>query len=267
MILLPSSLRERRVIKESMGSNKRGYAYSKLDFRDSVHLRYGWDIPNTPRFCDCGAKNDHNHILNCKRGGYVNFRHNNVRDTVAEYLRTVTNDVRIEPLLTPIESPGFQQKGNNADKARQDISARGVWSTFERTFFDVRIFNPKSVSYQSRTMPQLYALHEDEKKSQYMNRVLQLEKGSFVPLVFTTTGGMAPEAKRFIRRLAVLIATKTNEEYSQVMCNIRTRLSMDIMRSVLVAVRGVRGKAKKAWTAPISNVSFNLIPEERSYEG
>ena len=75
------------------------------------------------------------------------------------------------------------------------------------------------------------------------------------------------QGKIFIRRLAVLIATKTNEEYSQVMCNIRTRLSMDIMRSVLVAVRGVRGKAKKAWTAPISNVSFNLIPEERSYEG
>ena len=46
-----------------------GYAYSKQDFRDDVHLRYGWDIPNTPRFCDCGAKNDHNHILNCKRGG------------------------------------------------------------------------------------------------------------------------------------------------------------------------------------------------------
>ena len=102
---------------------------------------------------------------------------------------------------------------------------------------------------------------------QYMNRVLQLEKGSFVPLVFTTTGGMAPEARRFIRRLAALIAAKTKEDYSQVMCNIRTRLSMDIMRSVLVAVRGVRGKGKKAWTAPISSVSFNLIPEEKSYEG
>ena len=154
-----------------------GYAYSKLDFRDSVHLWYGWDFPNTPRFCDCGAKNDHNHILNCKRGGYVNYLHNNVKDSVAEYLRTVTNDVRIEPLLTPIESTQFQQKGNNADKARLDISARGVWSTFERTFFDVRIFNPKSASYQSKTLPQLYTLHENEKKSQYMNRVLQLEKG------------------------------------------------------------------------------------------
>ena len=143
-----------------------------------------------------------------------------------------------------------------------------MWSTFERTFFDVRIFNPKSPTYQRKTMPQLYILHEKEKKNEYMNRVLQLEKGSFVPLVFTTTGGMAPEAKRFIKRLAVLIATKTNEDYSQVMCNIRTRLSkiqffknkmsMDIMRSVLVAVRGVRGKA---WTAPISKVSFNLIPD------
>ena len=29
---------------------------------------------------------------------------------------------------------------------------------------------------------------------------------------------------------------------------------MDIMRIVLVAVRGVRGKAKKEWTAPISYI-------------
>ena len=89
----------------------------------------------------------------------MNYRHNNVRDSVAEYLRLVTKDVRIEPLLTPIESANFQEKGNNADKARLDISARGVWSTFERTFFDVRIFNPKSPTYQGKTMPQLCTLH------------------------------------------------------------------------------------------------------------
>ena len=174
----------------------------------------------------------------------MNYRHNNVRDSVAEYLRLVTKDVRIEPLLTPIiESANLQQKGNNADKARLDISARGVWSTFKRTFFDVRIFK---IAYQGKTMPQLYTMHEKEKNNQYMNRVLQLKKGSFVPYVFTTTRGMAPEAKRFIRKIAVLIATKTNEDYSQVMCIIRTHLSMDTM---LVAVRGVRGKGKKAWTA------------------
>ena len=53
------------------------------------------------------------------------------------------------------------------------------------------------------------------------------------------------------------------------MSNIRTcltRLNMEIM-SVLVTVRGVRGKAHKAWTAPISNVFFNLIPDEKSFKG
>ena len=64
-----------------------------------------------------------------------------------------------------------------------------------------------------------------------------------------------------------MIAAKTKEEYSQVMCDVRTRLSMDIIRSMLVAVRGVRGKAKNAWTAPISSVSFNLIPDEEGFEG
>ena len=64
-----------------------------------------------------------------------------------------------------------------------------------------------------------------------------------------------------------MIAAKTKDDYSQVMCNIRKHLSMDIIRSVLVAVRGVGGKAKKAWTAPISNVSINLIPNEKSFEG
>jgi len=118
-----------------------------------------------------------------------------------------------------------------------------------------------------KTLTQLYTQHEKEKKNQYMNRVLQSEKGTFVPLVFTTTGGMAPEAKRFIRRLAELVSAKTRESYAQVMCNIRTRLSMDIMRSVLVAVRGVRGKAKKAWTTPVSCIDFNLIPEMMGYEG
>ena len=94
---------------------------------------------------------------------------------MVDYLKLVTKDLRIEPLLTPMESPNFQQKGNNADKARPNISARGVWSAFERTFFDVRIFNAKSLSYQLKTLPQLYTLPEKEKKNQYMNRVLQLE--------------------------------------------------------------------------------------------
>jgi len=242
-----------------------GYSYNKVEFKDCVHLRYGWEIPGTPTFCACKERNSLNHMQNCKRGGYTQFRHDNVRNSIAEYLREVTKDVRIEPALIPIESSRYQQKGNNADKARLDVSCRGLWSTFEVTYGDVRIFNPRSDSYKDKTLPQLYKLHENEKKRQYMNRVLQVEKGSFTPLVFTTTGGMAPESTRFIKRIAEKLSQKTKESYSRIMNNIRTRLSFDIMRSVLVAIRGSRGKTNER-TDPLSSVSFNLVPEARSYE-
>ena len=45
------------------------YSLNKIEFRDSICLRYGWEIPNTPRFCSCGNFNNLNHILNCKNGG------------------------------------------------------------------------------------------------------------------------------------------------------------------------------------------------------
>ena len=41
------------------------YSLNKVEFRDSICLRYGWEIPNTPRFCSCGTLNNLNHILNC----------------------------------------------------------------------------------------------------------------------------------------------------------------------------------------------------------
>ena len=242
------------------------YSLNKIEFRDSICLRYGWEIPNTPRFCSCGNFNNLNHILNCKNGGYANYRHDNVRNAVAEYLKAIgCKDVKIEPPLIPIESEKFQ-KGNNADKARLDVAARGVWSTFEKTFVDVRIFNPNSESYKLQTLSKLYVQHENQKKRHYLNRILQVEKGTFSPLVFTTTGGMGPEATRFLKRVAEKLAAKTRENYSHVINNIRTRISFEILRSVLVAVRGVRGRIRQVKVDSISSLAFNLIPQQKSYE-
>ena len=73
-------------------------------------------------------------------------------------------------------------------------------------FFDVRVFHPNAESYKDLTIQQLHRKHEDEKKRVYANRVLEVEQRTFTPLVFTTTGGMAVECKRFHSRLAELIA-------------------------------------------------------------
>ena len=45
-----------------------------------------------------------------------------------------------------------------------------------------------------------------------MERVLNVEKATFTPAVFLTTGGMSKECKRFVNRVADLIARKKERE-------------------------------------------------------
>ena len=243
-----------------------GYVLNKQEFRDGICLRYGWPIPNTPSFCGCGQKNNVDHTLNCMLGGYVSMRHNKIRDLEASMLREVCKDVKVEPELLPIGNTDTQSS-NVADKARLDISAVGVWSSMERTFFDVRVFHPNSASYADTSPQQLYVRHEKEKKRTYNDRVLQVEKGSFSPLIFSTTGGMGPESTRYHKKLAELISVKRGEEYSHVVSYVRTRLRFALLRCTLIAIRGERGRRRRKETdLPLSEVSFNLIPEQASYE-
>ena len=146
-----------------------------------------------------------------------------------------------------------------AKQARLDVSGIGVWGSYERTFLDVRIVHPNAPSYANKSMDKIFEKHEKEKKRDYNERVIQVEKGSFTPIVMSTFGGMGVEAKKFHKRIATLISEKRGERYSDVVNFMRTRIRFSILRSVLTAVRGVRGKSRKEMVAPISTLSFNLI--------
>ena len=87
--------------------------------------------------------------------------------------------------------------------------------------------------------------------------MLQVEKVSFTPIVGSTFGGWGKEADRHHKRIATLIALKRNEEYTDVISYIRTRLRFSVLKSILTAVRGVRGKTRPA--DPVSSLSFHLI--------
>ena len=97
-----------------------------------------------------------------------------------------------------------------------------------------------------------------EKKRKYNGRVLNVEKGNFAPLVFLTSGGMSPECKRFLNRLAELHVIKKKTRYQDVVGHLRTKIRFALLRSSLVALRGYRGKTSK--DVSISDVSFGLIP-------
>ena len=73
--------------------------------------------------------------------------------------------------------------------------SNGFWGgRFERTFFDVRVFNPHAPSNRSTNC---YRKHELEKKQKYEQRVREVEHASFTPLILSATGGMANQATVF----------------------------------------------------------------------
>ena len=65
--------------------------------------------------------------------------------------------------------------------------------------------HPNADSYSDLTPKQVCKKYENEKKRQYAERVMEIEQGTFTPLVFTTTGGMADECVKYHSRLAELI--------------------------------------------------------------
>ena len=73
------------------------------------------------------------------------------------------------------------------------------------------------------------------KKRKYNSRVTEIEQGTFTPLVFTTTGGMAQECLRYHSRLAGAIICKKARELrhndfmgqgESVLCNFAERAPM-----------------------------------------
>ena len=237
-----------------------GYALNKEDFRGSLCIRYGWRIKNMSLHCACGSENSINHSLICKIGGYSIFRHNIVRDSIADILKEICREVKVEPELIPIDSDfNINPAENSADKARLDVSSVGLWSPLQKNFMDIRVFHPNAPSYQSKSIQSLYKDHERRKKAAYNSRVIQVEKSSFTPMVFSTFGGMGAECSRALQRAAGMLAEKRSERYADVMGYISTKIRMCLLRTVLMSVRGSRGTSKGTGK-PISSVAFNLIP-------
>ena len=147
-------------------------------------------------------------------GGYITQRHNKIRNLVAEILQAVCTVVEMEPVLQEVTGEVLPRGANKAPDARLDIRARGLRAREQSAFFDVRVFCPNAYSYKNLTPEQIYKLHEQDKKRLYSSRVLEVEQGTFTPLVFTTIGDLSDECQRYHSRLTELLAVKKQESYT-----------------------------------------------------
>ena len=218
-----------------------GFHLEKQSFRDALYLRYGFPLPRLPLKCVCGAPFNEVHGLNCQRGGFVIIRHNEVRDLTAELLSEVCNDVAIEPALTPLSGEEFESETTSRENdSRCDVAARGFWMRGSKAFLDVRVFNPMARTYANQPLATTYNSLEKSKKAKYNERILNVEHGTFTPLILSCFGGMGTEAHRFFNRLGIKVAEKRDEPISSTISLLRTKLSFSLLRSALLCIRGSR---------------------------
>ena len=75
--------------------------------------------------------------------------------------------------------------------------------------------------------------------------MLDVEHGTFTPLIFGTNGGLGKECSDFIKNIALKIAEQEDEKFGIVMSWLRTKLSFELLKSVLLCVRGSRTPFRK----------------------
>ena len=118
--------------------------------------------------------------------------------------------------------------------------AEGFWTPGVTAFFDVRETHVNSRSNQGKYTATIFKEQENEKKRKYHQRVMDVEMGTFTPLVFGTNGGMGLDCQNFLRTLANKLSTKNDEPYASVISWLRIQLSFAILRTVHRCVRGSR---------------------------
>ena len=96
---------------------------------------------------------------------------------------------------------------NKAPDARLDIHVRGFWERQRFAFFDVHVCHSNADSYRDLTPKEIYKKHENEKKRQYAERVMEIEQGMFTPLVWR------PQAEW---RMSMLSTTADLPSWSQI---------------------------------------------------
>ena len=89
--------------------------------------------------------------------------------------------------------------------------ARRLWVTGQMAFSDVRVFNRIAKRYVHRDTSKAYQLNEKEKNRNYNERILEVEHGSFTPIVMSAYGDIGKESNKFYSRLAELLAEKNQQ--------------------------------------------------------
>ena len=139
--------------------------------------------------------------MSCPKSGFPSIRHNEKWDLTANLQKEVCGHVSVGPDLQPLMGEQLTYATSKIeDSLHLDIAANGFWGgRYEKSFFDVCVFNPHAPSNRQCQLSACYRKHEKKKKRAYEQRVREVENASFTPLVLAATGEMPNEATHFYK--------------------------------------------------------------------
>ena len=111
---------------------------------------------------------------------------------------------------TVIAEPQLQKLTDEIlqSSTRLDIWVRGFWQIGQMAYIDKKVLNLSSKIYVNQVISKTYKLNEKEKKRLYNEQIIEIEHGSFTPLVMLATSWVDQECKTFYSRSAKMISSK-----------------------------------------------------------
>ena len=98
-----------------------------------------------------------NHALDCKKGGLIVQRHNEIRDVICDLAGLVWKQIIREPIIN-------DSSETNEPSLVGDIAIRGVWQPQATAFFDIRVIDTDAKSYASISPDSVVRNAERDKK-------------------------------------------------------------------------------------------------------
>ena len=94
------------------------------------------------------------------------------------------------------------------------------------------------------------------KRNKNEHRIINVDHGSFTPLVFSCYGGMSRECSSFYSHAAELISEKRKLPKSIVSCWLKTRLNFSLIRSCILCISGTRSIYDKTETIELTDIKL-----------
>ena len=224
------------------------------EWRDALFLWYALDPPDLSKYCDgCNAKFIICHTLDCKRGGLVTARHNELRDEVSDLAGKAftLSHVRADPLIfagcavkrlkakTAGASGSTDQDGApppEATEQKGDILIRDLWQNRTDSIHDMRVVNTDAKSHSTKPPEKCLQEAERGKKRMYLEACLQ-QRRHFSHFVASVDGLMGVEATATLKRLASRMATKWRQPYYKTCGYVKIRIAITLVGATHYCIR------------------------------